>query len=93
MPVIFITDGSSEELVISAFKAGVRDFFKNPFNMIALIFLEKPGLTRPEKATAVVAGSATPDGAFEVTASGTTAIEVLDSTGAAEDIAIGAIAF
>jgi YesN/AraC family two-component response regulator len=33
MPVIFITDGSSEELVISAFKAGVRDFFKNPFNM------------------------------------------------------------
>jgi len=33
IPVIFITDESSEEVVISAFKTGARDYFKKPFNM------------------------------------------------------------
>ena len=33
LPVIFITDTSSEEIVISAFKARVREYFKKPFSM------------------------------------------------------------
>jgi AraC family transcriptional regulator len=36
VPVIFLTDVSSEELVISAFKAGVREYFKKPVNMSEL---------------------------------------------------------
>jgi AraC-like DNA-binding protein/CheY-like chemotaxis protein len=33
VPIIFLTDVSSEELVISAFKAGVREYFKKPVSM------------------------------------------------------------
>jgi AraC-like DNA-binding protein len=33
IPVIFLTDESSEEIVIRAFKAGARDFFKKPFEL------------------------------------------------------------
>lgn len=36
VPVIFLTDVSSEEVVISAFKAGVREYFKQPVNMSEL---------------------------------------------------------
>ncbi len=33
IPVIFLTDESSEEIVIRAFKAGARAFFKKPFEL------------------------------------------------------------
>lgn len=36
VPIIFLTDVSSEELVISAFKAGVREYFKKPVGMSEL---------------------------------------------------------
>ena len=36
-PVVFLTDTSSEELVIAAFKAGAREYFKRPFDPAELI--------------------------------------------------------
>jgi len=33
VPVIFITDASSEELVVEVFKSGARDYFKKPVNL------------------------------------------------------------
>lgn len=36
VPIIFLTDVSSEELVISAFKAGIREYFKKPVSMYEL---------------------------------------------------------
>jgi len=35
-PVIFLTSESSEELAISAFRAGARDYIKKPFNIFKL---------------------------------------------------------
>jgi YesN/AraC family two-component response regulator len=35
-PVIFITDISSEDIVLNAFKTGARDFFKKPLNIFEL---------------------------------------------------------
>ena len=32
LPVIFVTDASSEEVAISAFKSGARDYFRKPFD-------------------------------------------------------------
>jgi len=36
IPVVFITDASSEELAIAAFRAGAREYFANPVNRIVL---------------------------------------------------------
>lgn len=36
LPVIFITDASSEDMVIKAFKAGAREYFKKPFDAFEL---------------------------------------------------------
>lgn len=36
LPVIFITDASSEDMVIRAFKAGAREYFKKPFDTFEL---------------------------------------------------------
>lgn len=36
IPVIFLTDASSEELAISAFRAGTREYFANPVNRLIL---------------------------------------------------------
>lgn len=33
VPIIFLTDVSSEELVLAAFKAGIREFFKKPVTL------------------------------------------------------------
>ncbi len=33
IPVIFLTDKGSEDIVLRAFRAGVRDFFRNPVNI------------------------------------------------------------
>jgi YesN/AraC family two-component response regulator len=33
IPVILLTDKGSEDIVLKAFRAGVRDFFRNPVNM------------------------------------------------------------
>ena len=35
-PIVFLTDVGSEDIVLKAFKAGVRDFFKNPVNIFEL---------------------------------------------------------
>jgi YesN/AraC family two-component response regulator len=36
IPIIFITDISSEDIVLKAFKTGARDFFKKPLNIFEL---------------------------------------------------------
>lgn len=36
IPVVFITDMSSEELAIAAFRAGAREYFANPVNRLVL---------------------------------------------------------
>jgi DNA-binding NtrC family response regulator len=33
IPVIFVTEESSEEIVIKAYKAGAREFFKKPLDV------------------------------------------------------------
>jgi YesN/AraC family two-component response regulator len=33
IPVIFLADNASEDIVLRAFRAGVRDFFRNPVNI------------------------------------------------------------
>lgn len=36
VPVVFVTDVSSEEVVIAAFRAGAREYFRKPVDMAAL---------------------------------------------------------
>lgn len=36
LPVVFITDASSEDMVIKAFKTGAREYFKKPFDTFEL---------------------------------------------------------
>lgn len=36
IPVIFITDSSSEELAITAFRSGAREYYANPVNQVRL---------------------------------------------------------
>ncbi len=36
IPVIFLTDASSEELAVTAFRSGAREYFANPVNRVVL---------------------------------------------------------
>jgi YesN/AraC family two-component response regulator len=53
IPVIFLTDASSEELAVAAFRSGAREYFVNPVNRVILKRTVK-GLVKLQKETSEI---------------------------------------